>query len=171
MSHPVKIKVRPNQTIKFPGICSHCGEPGTHKMLLKKRIGRLTRLVEAPLCANCWRELNRQSGKGERLGKIGWLAAGSMAALSLVVVWTLMPSGMSLPLRLLVALALALVFAELVRQLFQRAQRRAMLPAQQAILQSASLTDFSWQATAFEFTNETFAERFKELNESLLMEV
>ena len=171
MSHPVRIKVRPNQTVKFPGICVQCSAPAANKMTLKKRIGRVTRIVDAPLCANCRRELNRRSGEEERLGKISWLAAGSVATLSLALVLTFTPSGMSLPLRLLVGLWLALVLAEFVRQLFLRAQRNAMLPIKKAILQSVSLTDFSWRAAAFEFANETFAERFKKLNESLLLEV
>ncbi|MCP4429321.1 MAG: hypothetical protein GY803_32970 [Chloroflexi bacterium] len=138
-------------------------------MALRKRIGRVTRQVDVPLCADCWRKINRESGEEERLGKMGWLAAGGTAVLALTVIFLLTPAEMSLSLRLLVGLALALVLAEFARQLFRRAQRKAMLPVKKAIRQSANLTNFSWRAAVFEFTNETFAERFKEINESLLM--
>ncbi len=170
MSHIIKIKKQPNQTVRFPGICVHCNKPAAPKMTLQKRIGRVTRQVNAPLCAICLQEINRQSGDEERLSKMGWLAAGGMAILSLAVVLFLTPAGIALSLRLLVGLLLAITLGEFIRQLFQRAQRKAMQPVKKAILQSARLTNFSWRAATFEFTDETFAERFKEINESLLMD-
>jgi hypothetical protein len=54
--------------------------------------------------------------------------------------------------------------------LFQRAQQKAALPEKQAIRRSGRIVTFSWRATTFEFVNQTFAERFETLNESLLME-
>jgi hypothetical protein len=55
--------------------------------------------------------------------------------------------------------------------LAQRAQWKAALPEKQAVRGSAKVTNFSWRATTFEFTNETFAERFEAMNESVLMEI
>jgi hypothetical protein len=169
MSHTIKIEVRPYQTVRFPGICVHCGQPAAQTMTLRKRIGRVTRQVDVPLCTNCQREMNRQSGEEERLDKLGWLTAGGTAVLALAVVLLLTPAGMTLSLRLLTGVLLAVVLAEFIRQLFRRAQRQAMLPVKKAILQSANLTNFSWRAATFEFTNETFAERFEEMNQLLLM--
>jgi hypothetical protein len=171
MSHPIKIKVRPNQIVRFPGICVNCVQPAAERMPLRKRLGRITRTVEAPLCPDCRRELNRQSGDEERLGKIGRLAAGGIFVLAAAFVLLLTPAEIALLLRLLVALATGMMLGQLTLLLFQRAQQKAALPEKQAIRRSARIVTFSWRATTFEFVNATFAERFEAMNESLLMDV
>lgn len=166
----IKIKVRPKQPVRFPGICVNCAQPAAEKMSLHKRLGRITRMIDVPLCSDCRRELNRQSGDEERLGKIGRLAAGAAFALAVALVLLLTPGEVTLFLRLLVALALGVVLGQLTLLLFQRAQQKAALPEKQAIRQSARIVEFSWRATTFEFVNQTFAERFEAMNESLLMD-
>ncbi|MCB9419266.1 MAG: hypothetical protein H6667_05655 [Ardenticatenaceae bacterium] len=170
MSYPIKIKVRPQKTIRFPGICVNCAQPAAEMMPLRKRLGRVTRTINVPLCRDCHRELNRQSGDEERLGKIGRLAAGAVFVLGAALVLLLTPGEISLLLRLLVALALGSMLAQLALLLAQRAQVKAALPEKQAIRQSARVITFSWRATTFEFVNQTFVERFEAMNESLLMD-
>ena len=170
MSHPIKIKVRPHKSISFPGICVNCAQPAAERMPLRKRSGRITRTIDVPLCSDCHRESNRQSADEERLGKIGRLAASGVFVVAAALVLLLAPAEIALLLRLLVALALGLVLGQLTLLLFQRAQQKAALPEKQAIRRSGRIVTFSWRATTFEFVNQTFAERFETLNESLLME-
>lgn len=167
----LKIKVRPQQTVRFPGICVNCAQPAAEKLPLRKRLGRITRTIDVPLCRDCHRELNRQSGDEERLGQIGRLVAGVVLVLAAVLVLLLSPAEISLLLRLLVALALGVVLGQLTLLLFQRARQNAALPEKQAIRRSAQIVTFSWRATTFDFVNQTFAERFEAMNESLLMDV
>lgn len=167
----IKIKVRPKQTILFPGICVNCGQPAAERMALRKRLGRITRTVDVPLCSDCRRELNRQSGDEERFSKIGRLAAGGVFVVAAVLTLLLTPAGIALLLRLLVALAAGMMLGQLTLLLFRRAQQKAALPEKQAIRRSARIVTFSWRATTFEFVNPTFAERFETMNESLLMDV
>lgn len=170
MSHPIKIKVQPKQTVRFPSICVHCAQPAAERMPLQKRLGRTTRLVAVPLCTACHRELRRQSAAEERLGKLQWPAAGAVFLVAVGFVLLLTSAEIMLWLRLFVALALGAVLGQLVLLLFQRAQDNAALPEKQAIRQSAQIITFSWRATTFDFVNETFAERFAVMNESLLMD-
>ncbi|MFQ5399515.1 MAG: hypothetical protein ACE5E7_07945 [Anaerolineae bacterium] len=139
-------------------------------MGITRRIGRITRLIDVPLCAGCRRELNRLSGEEERLLLLGRLTAAVLAVLVLAIVLLLTPVAMSLTLRFLAAFTAALAAAVGILRLFRRARQRAALPTKQAIRRSARLASFSWRAATFEFENETFAERFMELNKPLLME-
>lgn len=166
----IKIKVRPKQVIRFPGICVHCAQPAAETMPLRKRLGRITRMVDVPLCRDCRREVTRQSADEERLGKFGQLAAGAIFVVAATLILLLTPDEIALLLRLLVALALGLVLGQLTLLLFQRAQQNAALPEKQAIRRSAGIVRFSWRATTFEFVNQAFAERFEVMNESLLMD-
>ena len=140
-------------------------------MSLRKRLGRITRTIDVPLCRDCRRELTRQSGDEERLGKIGRLAAGGVFVVAVFLVLLLVPAEITWLLRLLVALGLGVVLGQLALLLFQRTQQRAALPEKRAIRQSAQIVTFSWRATTFEFVNQTFAERFETMNESLLMDI
>lgn len=167
----LKIKVRPQQTVQLPGICVNCARPAAEKMPLRKRLGRITRTIDVPLCRDCYRELHRQSGDEERLKKVGRLVAGLVLVLAAGLVLLLSPGEVALLLRLLVALALGLVLGQLTLLLFQRAQQKAALPEKQAIRRSAQIVTFSWRATTFDFVNRTFAERFETMNESLLMDL
>lgn len=167
----VKIKVRPRNTVRFPGICVHCAEPAAGWMEVRKRIGRITRLIEVPLCSRCAGELRRQSGEEERLQKLGRLACVVLFLLALALLLLLMPARLALLLRLLTALLTATVLATVVYLWFRRARFQAARPEKKAIRNSASISNFSWRATTFEFNNETFAKRFRDLNETLLMEI
>jgi hypothetical protein len=166
----VKIKVRPDQVVRFPGICVHCAEPANAQIRVKKRTGRVTRLVDVPLCGRCHQEAQRLSAEEERLQKLTWLVVGGAFFLALGAALLLLPAGLAWGLRLVVATAVGIATAAALFSYWRRAGRRAALPEKQAILSAAHITAFSWRATTFEFTNETFARRFAELNQSLLME-
>lgn len=167
----VKIKVRSQQTVQFPGICVHCGQPAATAMPIRKRIGRVTRLINVPLCSDCAQELHRQSADEERLEKIGRLVSIALFLLTLAVVILLTPAGLAFLLRLLIGLLAAGAVTAVSLHLFHRAQANAARPEKKAIRQSAQIAAFSWRATTFKFENETFTERFKEINEPLLMEI
>ena len=167
----VKIKVRPQETVQFPGLCVHCGQPAPVAMPIRKRIGRTTRLIDVPLCLDCAQELRRQSADEERLQKIGRLVSAALFLLTLAVAILLTPASLAFLLRLLTGLLVAGAVTAVSLHFFRRATANAALPEKKAIRQSAQIATFSWRATTFNFENETFAERFKEINESLLMEI
>jgi hypothetical protein len=171
MDHQVKIKVRPNQPIHFPPLCVHCAQPAVAKMGLRRRIGRITRMVDVPLCKECHYELRRRSAEEERLQKIGWLVSGVLFLLVVAFALIFTPVEFGFGLRLLLAAFVALLLAGCVFWLFWRASARVELPSKQAIRQSADIANFSWRATTFEFDNETFADQFRKMNETQLMEI
>ena len=171
MPYLVKIKARPNQPVHFPPLCVHCAQPATGKMGLRHRIGRVTRMIDVPVCYECQYELRRRSGNEEQLQKLGWLLSGILFLLALAIFLILTPGEMGFGLRLLIAALASGVLAAFVFLLFRRASSRAERLEKQAIRQSAQIANFSWRATTFEFMNETFADQFRTMNETRLMEI
>lgn len=166
----VKVKVRPNQTVRFPGICVHCAHPATESMQIKKRIGRVTRLIDVPLCAACSHVMRRRSGDEERWFKIGLFASSVIGMLVLAVSMFFTPVIWGMGLRFSVALLISLWVGTAVWLLCRHQQIRVSLPEKQAITKAARINTFSWRTTTFDFCNETFRDRFKIINESLLMD-
>ena len=140
-------------------------------MTLKQRYGRITRLIDVPLCSHCATELNRRSAEEERLQKISWLVSGVLGLLGLAVALLLTPAVLSFGLRLLSALLVGGGLAAGVLWGFRQSIANAALPEKQAIRHSVAIEGFSWRATTFAFENELFAERFGELNAPRLMEI
>lgn len=167
----IKVKIRPQETLPFPGICVYCARPAAERMEVRRRIGRVTRMVETPLCLDCHRELHRLSALEARLQTIGRLAAGGALLLTLAVALLLIPAAMSFGLRLLLALLAGLIMAEGVALWFRRLALNVATPEKKAIREAAAIPHFSWRATTFDFTNETFAARFQQLNQPFLMEL
>ena len=89
------------------------------------------------------------------------LLSGGLLLLSGTVLW----------LRLLLALLLAAAAAAVGIRLFRPAIGRAALPEKKAVLESAKLQAFSWRTATFHFSNDTFIERFMELNEPILLDL
>jgi hypothetical protein len=168
MGQQVKVKVKVGQVVRFPGVCVHCANPAGERMALRKRIGRLTRLVDVPVCVDCAQTLRKRSGEEERLQRIGYGAVGLAFLLAAVIVYALLPP-LVLFLRVGAAVILAVLAASAVRVYFQGAALKAARPEKRMILESARLANFSWRATTFEFSNEAFVERFVDLNEQLVM--
>jgi hypothetical protein len=171
MSQSVKVKVRPGGTLAFPAVCVHCSRPASERMFLKKRRGRLTRLIDVPLCVQCAAALHRQSGQEERLGRLGRFLAALAAILVLFLGLLLLPAGMPFLLRLLIAVTLSALAGLLLLAYFRRRSLAAASSDKLEILDSARLAHFSWRATTFQFENDDFARRFASLNEPRLMEV
>lgn len=171
MTRRIKIKVRPQQTIPFPGICVHCSQPAPETMTLRQRYGRITRIIDIPLCSRCAGEFNRRSAEEERLQKISWLLGGVLGLLGLAIALLLTPAALSFGLRLLIALLVGSGLAAGVLWGFRKPLANAALPEKQAIRQSVTIEGFSWRATTFAFENDLFADRFTELNEPRLMEI
>ena len=169
MSQSIKVKVRPGGTIQFPGICVHCSQPAGERLLLKKRRGRLTRLIDVPLCDQCASELRRQSGEEERMGRLGRFVAVLVGLLGLTLGYLVLPGGLPVVIRLMIAVALAVIAGRLIFAFFRRKSLAAAHPEKIAILDSARMTHFSWRATTFHFNNEDFARQVIQLNELRLM--
>lgn len=140
-------------------------------MTLRQRYGRITRLIDVPLCTRCASELNRRSADEERLQKISWLVSGVLFLLGLAIALLLTPPALSFGLRLLIALLVGGGWVALVLWAFRKPLANAALPDKQAIRQSVTIADFSWRATTFAFENDLFADRFVELNAPRLMEI
>lgn len=170
MSQLVKLKARANHPIHFPGLCVHCAQPATEWLGLRKRIGRRTRIVDVPLCSQCQQQVTSLSADEERLRKLGMAAAGLMFLLTFSLSLLMTPATMDFLLRLLVALMLSLALTRLLLLLFKRSRQNAALPVKKEIAESAQIRMFSWRTVTFEFSNETFSERFRALNKPLLMD-
>lgn len=169
MANQVKVNLRPNQEVRFPGICVACQQPAAERMHLAKRVGQVTRTIDVPLCSDCTRQLLRRSAAEERMQTFGWLGGGLAALLALALTLLIVPDLFGLTFRLLVGLVVGgLVFAA-VWLLFRRLSWRMATPEKQAIRDAAKIEDFSWRTTIFTFQADTFAERFRALNESILV--
>jgi hypothetical protein len=166
----VKVKVRPGQTVRFPGVCANCLRPAGEQLRLRRRIGRLTREIDVPLCADCSEIVRRRSGEEERLERLGRAAAAAAGLVVAVLLFLLIPGGLP-GLRLAAALIAGAAAGLVVLGFFARRREAAVLPEKQAVLGAAAVADFSWRATTFEFRSADFARRFRELNESRLMEL
>lgn len=155
--------------MQFPGICVHCSRPAGERLPLKKRRGRLTRLIDVPLCDQCAAALRRKSGEEERMGRLGRFVALLIGPLTWLLIYVLSPSGLSVVIRVMIAIVVAVIAARLVFAFFRRRSQAAAHPEKIAILDSARMTHFSWRAATFSFDNEEFARRVMQLNEPRLM--
>lgn len=169
MSRQLIIKIAPDETVRFPNVCTNCARPATESMKLVKRAGRTTRQLDVPLCEQCAAQLNKRSAAEERMEKLSRLLTIITGVLVMFAALLLL-SGTVLWLRLPLALLLAAAAAAIVTWLFRTAIGSAALPEKKAVLESAQLQAFSWRTATFQFSNDTFVERFMELNESLLLE-
>lgn len=167
----VKIKVRPQEIVEFPGICVHCGQPAPYAMTIRKRLSRVTRLIDVPVCADCAAQLRRRSMEEERLTQIKYLVSGAAFLVTLFAVFIILPPGLATAVRLLAGVMVGGVVTAVIFAIFRRQIQQAYLPEKKAVLQSARIENFSWRATTFVFENEEFAQRFVAMNESLLMEI
>jgi hypothetical protein len=140
-------------------------------MTLRQRYGRITRLIDVPICSRCAGELKRRSAEEERLQKMSWLIGGVLSLLGLAVALLLTPAALSFGLRLLIALLVGGGLATAVLWGFRQPLANAALPQKQAIRHAVAIEGFSWRATTFAFENDLFADRFSELNAPRLMEI
>ena len=110
MSRQLIIRIAPDETVRFPNLCTNCVRPATESMKLAKRTGRTCRQVDVPLCEQCAERLNKRSAAEERMQKLSRLltiVAGVLVLFSSL----LLLSGTVLWLRLLLALLLAVATA------------------------------------------------------------
>ena len=170
MGQIVKVKVRPGGSVKFPGICAHCTQPAAGQMALKLRDGRRTRIIDIPLCADCHREVGKESGEEERLHRLGRAVVVAAFLVISLILFLLLGGLDPVVVRLLISVTLGALAGSAFLAYFRRARADAALPEKKAILASARMLDFSWRATTFDFKNEQFYEQFVELNQEGLME-
>jgi hypothetical protein len=171
MSQSVKVKIRPGSSLDFPAICVHCSLPASERMPLRKRRGRLTRLIDVPLCEQCAAELRRKSGEEERLDRIGRFVSALLTIVTVILAFALLPGGLPFLLRLFIALLVAAFAGLLALAYFRRRSLAAAHPEKLDILASARISHFTWRATTFYFDNDDFSRRFASMNNSRLMEV
>lgn len=169
MSRQVKIKARAGETICFPAQCVHCAKPAPERLRLRKRIGRITRLIDVPLCAECAHEVHRLSGEEERWQQLSWLLAGLVWLATLALLLLLLPGAFSLPIRFSFATIAALAAAVAAFRYGRHLALQRARPEKKAVLEAVRITDFSWRATTFVFANDAFAERFVAVNHKHLL--
>lgn len=165
----VKVKVKPGDPLQFPGICVHCSQAAAYWMPVKKWGGRLLRRVDVPVCKECARLLGRRSWQEERWAKAGWILAVVTAVLVLSLAFFLLFAPLPSAFRLTLALLAAVLAGYGVWAFARRKGLSAALPEKKTVLAAARITDFSWWSTTFEFDNDHFAERFVELNRTILI--
>jgi hypothetical protein len=170
LSQQIKIKTRVGRPVRFPAVCVHCGKPAPERMRVHKRIGRTTRLVDVPLCAECAHETHRLSGEEERWHRLSWLFSAIAWLLAFLLLLLLMPVVLSPLLRLILAALAATAVAFACFRVCRRIALRHARPEKKAILGAARIRDFSWRATTFEFSNEHFAEHFAAENANHLFD-
>lgn len=139
--------------------------------MIQKRIGRSTRTINVPLCVECHRELHRESAEEKRMRSFGRLGSLVGGLLMLFFLFIIFPKGLTIPLRVLFATVSSLAFGAVIYFYFERRRSQGAKPKKKAILSSATMSNFSWRATTFEFSNESFAQDFEELNRPNLMEI
>jgi hypothetical protein len=165
----VKVKVKPGDPLQFPGICAHCSQTAAYWMPVKRWSGRLTRRIDVPVCKDCARLLSRRSWQEERWAKVGWIIAVGAAVLVLLLAFFLLFAPLPFAIRLTLALLAAGLAGYDAWAFARRRGLSATLPEKKTVLAAARITDFSWWSTTFEFGNDHFAERFVELNRTLLI--
>lgn len=163
MSEQVIIKVRPGESIRFPGLCVNCGRPGRDRLRLAKRRGQVTRRVEAPLCAECARTLSRRSGREEQLLRLSWAAAVAAGLLPAFLAFVILPGGW--PLRLVAGAAVGLAGGAIVRRLIHRRATAEELPEKRAVREAARIVDFTWRDMTLAFVNDDIAGEVRALND------
>lgn len=162
MSQQITLRVRPGEMVRFPNRCAACGQPATERLPLQMKRGPVTRRLDAPLCADCARQLARRSGREEQLRRSGRLAAVA-AGLALLAVVALLLGG---PwwLRGLLGLLAGGVGAVLVWWAFDRRAAAEQLPETRAVRESARIIDFTWRDMTLQLADETLAAAVVELN-------
>jgi len=168
MSQQITLRIRPGESVRFPNRCVACGQPATERLTLHNRRGQLTRRLDAPLCADCARQLARRSGREEQLRRTGALAAAVAGLVVLLAVAAV--AGEAWWLRGLLGAVAGGVAAALVWALFRRRADAAQLPETRAVRAAAEIVDFTWRDMTLAFANEAMTAAVRELNAALLPE-
>jgi hypothetical protein len=170
MSQSVRVKIRPENNLKFPGMCVHCGQPAGERMRISKRKRSITRLIDVPVCNDCYHEINRRSWAEERWQRIGLLVTGVAAIVVMALSFLLLPSELPVWLRVLAGAILAGLVAFGLQGIFKQRSAEVARPEKKAIFEAVRMVNFSWRATTFQFIREDISEQFSKLNEQQLME-
>lgn len=165
MSKLVTVKARPGDPIRFPNLCVNCAAEAQQIMEIERRAGRLTRLVEVPLCQACYRQLHLRSAREEQLQRLGRVLLFLFFAIALAAILLVTPASLGFALRAALAIALALLPTAVGYYFLQRALRQARLPQKVDVLSAVTIQEFTPQAVTFAFDNEDVAGQFLELNE------
>ncbi len=171
MSQIVKVKIRPEGSLKFAAICSNCGQPTDDRMAIARRKGTVTRIIDIPICDTCLADASRRSWAEERLSLVGRLASALVFAGFFVGGYFLLPEALQLWLRLLTAGILAMLVGIGTLGIFKQRSAEMARPEKKAVLSAVQIEDFSWRATTFRFRRKDAAEKFAQLNQDSLMTV
>jgi len=166
MSQQITLRIRPGESVRFPNRCVACGQPATERLTLHNRRGQLTRRLDAPLCADCARQLARRSGREEQLRRTGALVAAVAGLVALLAVAAL--AGGAWWLRGLLGAVAGGASVAFVWALFRRRADAAQLPETRAVREAAQIVDFTWRDMTLAFADEAMAAAVRELNAALL---
>lgn len=132
--------------------------------------GRRAPEIAVPVCRDCWQQAQAPSEEADLLRQIRRRASGVAALAAVIIVLLVTPESWGIPLRLLAALPFAAVAAASAYLLLRGAVAQAVPPEKRAVLDAVRVEQRSRRATTFVFTNEAFAQRFREVNEPILLE-
>jgi hypothetical protein len=136
-------------------------------MTLRKRRGQVTRRVEAPLCADCARQLARRSGQEERLLRLSWPAALVTTVLFAVLVLAVLTLD-ARPLELILAVTIGLIAGIIVWWALVRRAAQAELPEKRAVAEAAQIVDYTWRDMTLSFVRADVAGQVRELNADIV---
>lgn len=162
--------LKPNQPIDLPALCVHCAQPANSTITIKKQLQQRLRTLAVPICDQCARIMRRKSMKEEQRQKLALFVGGGIGVILLAILLLLTPTTLTFWVRFLMALLVGGVVATAVALPIYKSSQKATLPEKRNILQSAQIGAFDNQTTTLLFKNPTFAERFRQLNQSLQME-
>lgn len=170
MGTRVTLEIKPGEILRFPQRCVNCGEPAAAALNLRKRRERITRELQAPLCTDCRRDLERLSGEEERWLRLAWFFGALALLITLTIVMLLLPGSLAFVPRLLLGLLLAGGAGAFVTQFFRQRSEHYALPEKRAVRDAVRLGDFSADMATLEFVDSDTARQFIDLNHDRIME-
>ena len=166
----ITLAVRPNQKIKFPAICAHCAAPTQQTFPISQQAQLRLRSIAVPLCEQYRRIMRRCSFKESQRLRLGLVFGGGVGVIALAIILLISPVTLTFMARFLLGIIGGAILGTAVWLMFYNNSRNEILPEKQNILQSARIGEFNHQSTTFLFENQTFADRFRQLNQSLQVE-
>ena len=171
MNNMVRVKIRPENNLKFPAVCCYCGQPSVERLKISKRKGNVTRLIDVPLCIACYQETTRRSWAEER-----WLRFGKVVTIVatlgiLVISYFIVPTELPVWLRWFTVILLSTLVALGSWGIFKQRSTDKARPEKQAISKAVQMVSFSWRTTTFLFSRADYSEQFATLNQGQLTDL
>lgn len=163
------LTIRPNEELLFPNICVHCARPAHQTITIRKQAHQRLRTIKVPLCNACNQQIHRKSGVEEQRLRLGLFLGIGLGVITFAIGLLFSATAWLFVVRLFFGLLIGVVVGTAVYLIMRQFSQKASLPEKQTILNAAKIQTFDHNTTTFTFYNQTFAERFIQLNESQQM--